>query len=136
MALGARIAKAHGAPSHPRELSNHSCLIATVMQKTDLWRYQDKGKIDEIRVSGPLISDNISILADSAAKGLGIVMLGSFAAERELKRGRLVEVLRGFAVQDSYFAMYVPNRTLTPQRVKTFMDYLQAKVGQPPFWDR
>jgi DNA-binding transcriptional LysR family regulator len=128
--------KAHGAPSHPRELSSHSCLIATVMQKTDLWRYQDKGKIDEVRVSGPLISDNISILADSAVKGLGIVMIGSFAAERELKRGKLVEVLRGFAVQDSYFAMYVPNSTLTPQRVKTFMDYLHAKVGQPPFWDR
>ena len=128
--------KAHGAPNHPRELANHSCLIATVMQKTDLWRYQDKGKIDEVRVSGPLISDNISILADSAAKGLGIVMIGSFAAERDLKRGRLVEVLRGFTVPDSYFAMYVPNSTLTPQRVRTFMDYLQAKVGQPPLWDR
>ena len=79
---------------------------------------------------------NVGFGSETARKGLGIVMIGSSAAERDLKRGRLVEILRGFTVPDSYFAMYVPNSTLTPQRVRTFMDYLQAKVGQPPLWDR
>lgn len=62
---------AHGAPTHPNELSRHQCLIYSTVQGDDIWHVRTPNADQVVaRVSGKLKTNNLSIL-------LGAVQAGS-----------------------------------------------------------
>lgn len=126
---------ANGTPEHPEEFVRHACLTASVNELSDHWQFQERSRVQQVRVSGPLSSDNADVLRNAATEGLGIVHLGTFVVGDDLRNGRLREILKGFAIQDTLFVAVIPNQGFVPRRIRVFIDYLAAKFGDPPPWD-
>ena len=128
--------EAQTVPAHPRDLVGHRCLISLANEMSDKWEFIDQGTIQQVRVSGPLASDNAEFLREAAVNGLGIAYLGTFAVGDELRAGRLIEILKGHTIANSAFVAAIPHPVYISSRVRLFVDHLVAKFGDIPPWDR
>ncbi|WP_269744910.1 LysR substrate-binding domain-containing protein [Aromatoleum toluclasticum] len=67
---------------------------------------------------------------------LRLALLPTFIVGKELQAGRLVEVLPGYVpVEHFLHAVHLPDRHL-PLKVRAFVDFLGARFGTEPYWDR
>lgn len=131
-----RYLETFGEPQTPRELGAHKCLTIITRQRADLWRFRQDDGVESVRVSGPLVSDNASTLAEAAIQGAGIVMLGTYVVGDALQRGALREILPGQLIQDSAIIAVRPERNFLPLRITLFLKYLAERFGDPPVWER
>lgn len=126
----------HGIPARPQDLADHNCLIYTNVPLAEQWQFRVDGQIQSVRVSGSLRSNNGDMLLAGAIAGAGVVVLPTFICGEALHSGALREVLAEFDGTDSsVFAVYPQNRHLSP-KVRVFVDFLAARFGPKPYWDR
>lgn len=89
-------------------------------------------KIERVRVSGALVSNESNALLTWARKGLGITRQPDWLVARDLKAGRLVSLLDEYLITQEarlpgIFAVF-SRREFRPARVATFVDFLAAKI--------
>jgi DNA-binding transcriptional LysR family regulator len=128
--------EAHGAPRVPDDLVRHNCLVTNRGMALDHWPLISNGSIQRPRLAGPLTSDSSAVLRQATLDGLGIALLGLAVIADDLKEGRLVEVLPESVVQESFIVAATAHRRFVPKRVKVFIDYLKAAIGDPPSWEK
>lgn len=123
-----------GMPRSPRDLARHDCLTYAYTTP-HVWRFTRRGKTEEIKVTGPLHSNNGAILAAAAAEGNGICLEPAFIVDDLLRGGKLVRLLPGW--ETDLFTIYAvyPSRTHLPAKVRTFVDYLVEHFHQRTSWD-
>lgn len=126
----------HGRPAAPEDLARHRCLIYSYLESPRVWRFHGPGGARRVGVSGPLESNTGEVLAEAAAAGLGIVRIPSFIACDLLSAGRLVEILTEWPENrtSALHAVYPARRHLAP-KVRAFVDFLAARIGDPPPWE-
>ena len=83
--------------------------------------------------------NNGDAILPAARRGLGLVLLPTYVVGRDIQTGQLKPVMTDFlasptALDTSIYAMYPPNRHLSP-KVRAFVDFLLGKYGNPPYWD-
>jgi len=127
----------HGTPATPADLAQHDCVLLTGRDgRQDVWRLLDPaGRPVDVRVRGRFESNYGEALRDAALAGLGIAMHSAWHVHRDLREGRLVEVLPGYPVPASGIHAVMPDRRLVPPRVRAFVDYLASRFEAPP-WER
>ena len=125
----------HGEPAHPDALSGHACLVALTNEAFDRWPYVRGRSVGSVRVSGPLVSDNVDVLRQAAIDGLGVAYLGLSLVAPDLQAGRLRQVLNGHAVQDSLIVALVPHVDFVPQRAAVFIAFLRERFGNTAPWE-
>ncbi|MBP7136930.1 MAG: LysR family transcriptional regulator [Sphingomonadaceae bacterium] len=126
----------HGLPFTPADLADHNCLDYTRSGELGLWRFNGpQGEID-VPVSGSLHVDDDEALSQAVLGGLGVALLPTFIIGKDLQAGHLQAVLSEYIpVERHVYAMYLPTRHL-PAKVRTFIDFLIARIGTEPYWDR
>lgn len=125
-----------GRPQTPDELTRHNCLIYTNASVADQWQFRVGGVVRSVRVSGTLRANNGEILREAALAGLGLALLPTFMIAGPLRRGALETVLGDCVVSESaVHAVYPQSRHLS-SKVRTFVDFLAARFGPEPYWDR
>ena len=88
----------------------------------------ENSEIKNIPVSGNITTDSSLNLLNLAIKGVGIVYLASFTVFRELKEGRLVQVLsENLLPPKEMYAVYSKNRYHV-KKVKALLDFLTQKI--------
>jgi len=126
----------HGMPQSPAELAGHNCLDYTYMNARGVWHLHGPDGETAVPVAGSLRINDDEALSQAVLGGLGLALLPTFIVGRELQAGRLVEVLPGYVPLERHlYAVYLPSRHL-PLKVRTFIDFLQARFGHEPYWDR
>ena len=66
---------------------------------------------------------------------MGIILVPSFIAYKEIERGTLVPVLKDYKVPPiAAYAIYPQTRHLS-QRVRAFVDFLVKRFEGIPYWD-
>lgn len=126
----------HGLPLTPADLVHHNCLDYTRSGEQGLWRFNGpQGEID-VPVSGSLHVDDDEALSQAVLGGLGVALLPTFIIGKDLQAGQLRAVLSEYIpVERHVYAMYLPTRHL-PAKVRAFIDFLIARIGTEPYWDR
>jgi DNA-binding transcriptional LysR family regulator len=126
----------HGLPITPADLVLHNCLDYTRSGEQGLWRFNGpQGEID-VPVSGSLHVDDDEALSQAVLGGLGVALLPTFIIGKDLQAGQLRAVLSEYIpVERHVYAMYLPTRHL-PAKVRAFIDFLIARIGTEPYWDR
>jgi len=127
-----------GLPLQPAELRGHDCLHYSYYRQGRHWRFRhDDGRNAEVEIAGRLEMNNGDALVAVAAAGQGIVALPSFIAGDALRDGRLLRLLPGWedAADGAVHLVYPARRNLAP-KVRTFVDFLAARIADPPPWDR
>lgn len=125
-----------GVPRSPADLSQHNCLDYTRSGEQGRWRFRGPAGEISVPVNGPLHVDDDEALSQAVLGGLGIGLLPTFIVGRDIQSGRLQTVLSEYIPVDRHvYAMYLPTRHL-PSKVRVFIDFLLAYIGEEPYWDR
>jgi len=123
-----------GAPRSPRELRDHDCLIYAYNPQPKAWTFRRNGAEETVPVDGPVRVNNGDFLRQLALDGHGLVLLPTFLIGGDLHDGRLVRVLDEYdAGELGIYAVYTQRKFL-PVRVRTLMDFLVARFGDPAYW--
>lgn len=110
----------YGIPHSLSELEQHNCLQGNL----DYWRFQEKGKPRNIRITGNIKCNSGWSLLDAALKGIGIVQLPDYYVQPSLDSGQLIPLLAHCQEEDDgVWAIYPHNRYLSP-KVRMLLDYL------------
>lgn len=116
----------HPAPASPDALSAHNCLrfIAPDGRPRE-WMFQAAGKAPSpVRVEGNLLIDHGGSLLAAAVAGMGICQVLDFMIDGELREGRLVELLSGFAADGPpIHALCMPGKERAIN-VRALLDFL------------
>jgi DNA-binding transcriptional LysR family regulator len=128
----------HGTPQTPDDLTRHDCMVLVGSQgRQDVWRLiDDGGEETAVRVRGRIEANTGELLSDGALAGLGIALHSSWHVYRDLRAGRLVQVLPDYRLVDSGIYAVMPQRRLVPPRVHAFVDFLAERFGGVPPWER
>lgn len=128
--------KRHGVPAIPHDLVQHNCLRYTQFCTHGDWRFQSPEGEIVVPVNGSLRVDDDDALSQAVLGGLGVALLPTFIIGRELQAGRLQSVLSDYVpLERRIYAVHLPNLHL-PVKVRGFIDFLQARFGTEPYWDR
>ena len=134
-----------GAPLSPDELAGHD-LIGFRNSGNGLvgaWRFQnpaarDEGGIVRHDPHARIVFDDGSAAYDMACNGYGIVWAPEWLALADLRRGRVVEVLKEWRSGAMLMSVVRRERRLTPQRIRTVIGFLdeaakswQARTAPP-----
>ncbi len=127
----------HGVPDAPNDLIHHNCLTYVDSgSKGDWWSFVGPEGEISVPVSGNLRINDNEALWQAARGGLGIAFLPTYIVGQDLQQGVLRAVLTEYMpVERSIYAIYLPNRHLSP-KVRAFIDFFLALYASPPYWDR
>jgi DNA-binding transcriptional LysR family regulator len=119
-----------GRPAHPRDLARHNVFSYEYVQGTpDEMRWHGPDGAGHVRVTGSLRTNNGEVMREAACAGLGISLFPDFMVAEEIRTGRLVEILSGYAdLSMSLYAVYPHNRHLSA-KVRAFVDFLAERFG-------
>jgi len=119
----------HDAPSEPRELREHECLLHTGLTAGDTWVFRRAAKAVRAPVRGRFSANNSEALLTMAKAGLGVAVLASWLVEADLRRGRLVELLPEYDLPPAPVHGLMPPGRFTPPRVDAFLQAMAEALG-------
>lgn len=121
-----------GRPTHPRQLSEHSCLVYSYLRTPGVWRFVSRsGEEATVRFDGPLRINNADALMPTLLAGLGVIVLPEFMVCDELAAGRLEAVLPDWSLASTGLYLVMPPGGPRPARVEALVDFLAERLGRP-----
>jgi len=124
-----------GVPRTPEDLVRHNCLEYTRSGEQGRWRFTGPDGEISVPVKGPLRVDDDEALSQAVLGGMGLGLLPTFIIGKDLQSGMLQAVLSEYIpVERHVYAMYLPTRHL-PGKVRLFIDFMLAHIGEEPYWD-
>lgn len=127
-----------GAPSHPRELHQHRCLLfAYPGLRQNRWTLKHSvrgGRTEVVEVMGDLRSDNGDALRAWSVAGMGLSLRETWDVADELCSGALVRVLPEWAEPATPIQAVRVQRDPVPRRISAFVEFLAEQWREAP-WD-
>ncbi|MDR6840748.1 LysR family transcriptional regulator [Pseudoxanthomonas sacheonensis] len=125
----------HGVPLHPEDLAMHNCLTHHYVGRS-LWHLERAGQTTPVAVGGNISANEATALLQAVRADAGIAMLPTYLVSPLIRRGELVVVLPDYAVDSmGIYGVYTSRRQM-PLIVRSFLDFLAARFGEEPEWDR
>ena len=129
-----------GTPREPADLAEHECLIYGLTRTPHEWRLRKrprrgagassggKGRWVVVPVKGALRCNDDTALKQWLLEGLGIRQFPRFFIERELRQGRVVELLPDWESPPlTISAVFATRQHLAP-KVRAFVDFLVERL--------
>lgn len=124
--------KRRGEPMKPEELSAHACLTYEYSAWKDVWPFRDaEGHERGARIAGPVHANSGLFLVALAVAGVAIVVEPDFVVGPEVRAGRLVPILRRFALPPASIHVMYPSRRHLSAKVRVFGDFLAQRFVKP-----
>ena len=118
--------KKHGTPRRPEDLAEHGWIAFTQLRNPLAWTFSSKnGAAHPVRVSASIGTNSSASLRAFMREGAGISVLPDYMAEADLKAGKLVRVLPGWALPDGGVHAVYPHSRHAPAKVRVFVDFFR-----------
>ena len=119
--------------AHPDRL-HRAPVVLTRVAPDETWPFTGPDGPIEVRVTGRLRLNSVSLAVDAARAGLGLVRAPRFVVVEALRTGALVEVLPEWRAGGSpLWALYPADRHPAP-KVRAFLDLLTERYLPDPPW--
>jgi DNA-binding transcriptional LysR family regulator len=113
-------------PVTPDDLAQHCCIRNRLPSgKLYRWEFAKQGQEVVVNVPGALTLDNIGLMIEAAANGLGIAYVPETAARAWLDDGRLVTVLDDWCPVIPGLYLYYPGHRHVPAGLRAFIEVLR-----------
>lgn len=125
-----------GTPRVIDDLAGHDGVLFPPMAPKRAWSLRRDGQLRVVPVAARFETDDMDASHAAVVAGLGIGVLPIYVAADDLRRGRLVPLLREVEILPDFgiYLVYLPNRTL-PRRVRTLIDFLVQRFEPAPPWE-
>jgi DNA-binding transcriptional LysR family regulator len=117
----------HGAPEHPSDLVNHTCIIHDSGPGSTHWEFSGPDGSAGVEVSGPFRSNNILVARQAALAGYGIALLPDPMTVRDIRSGRVYRLLPNYAARRNQAYVVYPSRRHLAQRTRLVIDFIVAE---------
>ncbi|MDE2262483.1 MAG: LysR family transcriptional regulator [Gammaproteobacteria bacterium] len=123
---------AHGAPTHPRELVRHRCInhFSPNTGETVEWVFSKDGERVQAVFPGHLALEDENSYVSAAEAGLGIAQMPAFVVKESMERRALDLVLADWLPEPSPLHVVYPQSRHLSRRVRAFVDWLSALIGE------
>jgi DNA-binding transcriptional LysR family regulator len=114
-----------GEPRIPADLHGHACINWRFPGSGSIyrWQFEKRGKMLEMSVEGPLISNQHHIVIEGALQGLGILYAYDFdGVDEAIARGQLKPVLTDWTLMRPGLFLYYSNRRHPQPALRAFID--------------
>jgi len=128
----------------PSDLEDHDCLQFALEPK-QAWYFlpHDAPTTEpvEVAVRGRLGANVSEALLDAALAALGLALLPGWLTNQAIKAGQLTPLLLDWealiapGARRAIWAVYPPKKVVAP-KVRAFLSFIEARFGNPPYWDR
>lgn len=113
-----------GIPNHPKQLSEHNCLIHSAITTPRKWTYQIEGKPQTVKVNGDTESNDSLCLKAFSVADQGITQLPSFYVDKDIANHHLVDILSNFAPAPLPINLLYPSQRLISPAIKALIEFL------------
>lgn len=120
----------HGAPEHPSDLLNHTCIIHQMGPDSTHWAFSGPDGAVEVEVTGAFRSNNSLVARQAALAGYGIALLGDPMTLTEIRAGRLYRLLPKYTARRRQAFIVYPSRRHLAQRTRVVIDFLVEEFRQ------
>ena len=128
-----RYLKGRTLPRTPEDLRAHRCLnYRLTTGGLYRWEYAQDGRVLDIALDGPVVSNDSGVLLAAARAGAGITSAFEGVVREDFASGRLVPLLEPWWPVFPGFYLYHPSRAQMPRKLRVFIDFLQARHAPPP----
>lgn len=118
----------NGRPQHPRDLSQHQCVVRITDGEPEAWPFRIDGRRKTVRVYGPFRTDSTPAMLAAVARGLGIGLAPLWQIRGLVDQGVVEVVLEDFeAARLPIYAVLPPTRT-PHTKTRLFIDLLAAQL--------
>jgi len=117
-----------GAPLHPRDLENHSCVAFEGMHSGRFWSFRDSGQAIAVPIRPRLYVNTAETAVDAAAGGLGITRVMSYQAKKAVDAGLLVPLLKAFEMEAAPVHLVYLSQGVMPLKLRTFLDFATPRL--------
>ena len=130
----------HGTPRVPEDLARHRFLpVIHPLLREELMLRRD-GERRVVPIKPVMRSNSTRLLRDACVAGAGILLLTTISAWHEVAAGRLTTVLDDWRTLNIGLHAVFPHRRHLAAKVRTFVDFLAARIGgdpaRDPWWER
>lgn len=125
-----------GTPRVIDDLAGHDGVLFPPMAPKRAWSLRRDGRLRVVPIAARFETDDMDASHSAVVAGLGIGVLPTYVAADDLRRARLVPLLRDVEILPDFgiYLVYLPNRTL-PKRVRALIDYLVQRFDPAPPWE-
>jgi DNA-binding transcriptional LysR family regulator len=119
---------ANGTPTVPADLALHPCLTDS-RHPGDMWRFTGPAGDTEVRLRGPIKTDNGMLRREAGLTGAGVLLTPAFLVEDDIAAGRLVRLLPDYGLPEwTLDAVSTTYRGALP-KVRSFITFLTSRLG-------
>ena len=116
----------HKKPKTPDDLKQQECIrFRLASGKMFRWEFARRAQEITVDVPGALTLDHVELMAEAAAKGLGIAYISAHSAAPWIARGDLVTVLDDWCPSIPGLFLYYPGHRHVPPGLKAFIAVLK-----------
>lgn len=121
----------HGEPGSPDQIDRHACVVFRMPSsgRDRAWQFRSGRRDLSLTPRGSMRLGDGEALVQAAAAGLGLVQVPTYLADRDVKRGRLVEVLRKYRPPALPISLVYPSNRHIPLRVRALANALIERAG-------
>jgi len=125
-----------GTPRVVDDLAGHDGVLFPPLAPKGAWHLRRDGRSHVVPVAARFETDDMDASHAAVVAGLGVGALPTYVAADDLRKGRLVPLLREYEVLPDFgiYLVYLPNRTL-PKRVRALIDFLVRRFEPAPPWE-
>ena len=121
--------KRAGAPGTPRDLARHACLFIRESDETfGSWHLRSGGRIETVKVRGPLASNDGECVFHWALDGHGILMRSLWEAAPMIRSGRLRALLPEWSLPDAQIYAVFASRSHLSAKTRVLVDFLLSTL--------
>ena len=126
-----RYIQQHGAPRKIDDLKRHACVVLAQPLDRAVWRLEGPKGAVEIEVGGRLAVDDAYAALKATLADLGIGLFPVSMVAKDIRNGRLNQVLTSYRVDGGLFAVYPSNRHISAA-LRAFLDFIATKAAALP----
>ena len=125
-----------GQPGAAEDLIQHDCVIMGTSLANQHWRLRTEGGEVKVSVKGRYAVDNMQLVVNALVSSMGIALVPYPLVHALLKKGELVQVLKGCepAVQSIY--VVYPSHKQLASHVRAFIDYVVEQTTPQAPWEK
>jgi len=118
----------HGRPATPAQLTEHECIIFTLLPTPHQWTFFRNQHRETIQIRGQTRTNSAIAMRELALNGAGIAPLSHFLVSKAIAAGRLEPLLTDYDCGSAgVYAVYL-DRRYKQAKVRLFIDFIDRRL--------